>query len=313
MRKKLIIDGNNLLHRAYWAFKKNESEYQSGSNFSVYVFLNILRSYIRLFEPSETIVCWDYRKENEINERKEILEEYKGQRPNSNEVYEYTDDIKDILNSLGIRQMIPKNFEADDIMYWLCAIKYPNECIIVTTDTDMYQLILPGLSKNVFYNPKKKMQINEVFLKQKFKVKDGLEFIIKKALRGDASDNIPGVKGIRQTRIDEVVDCLGSDFDMVSLKKSNILKDEEYQIFERNVKLMKLDEILNHPNELEWYENQLNEQVIASKTNFKNIIKRLELWNIYRKNNKWFSDFQPKNKSIEENISNEYFNIFQSS
>lgn len=313
MRKKLIIDGNNLLHRAYWAFKKNEADYQNGSNFSVYIFFNILRSYVRLFEPSEVIVCWDYREENEINERKEILEEYKGQRPNSDDVYKYTNDIKNILSSLGIKQMFPKNFEADDIMYWLCAVKYPNECVLVTTDTDMYQLITPELSENIFYNPKKKMQINEVFLKQKFKAKNGLEFIIRKALRGDAADNIPGVKGIRNTRVEEVVECLCPEFDMLSLQKSNILKEEEYKIFERNIKLMKLDEILNHPSELEWYETQLNMPVTASKHLFKNNVKHLELWNVYRKYDKWFSDFQPKNKSIEENISNEYFNIFQSS
>ena len=56
MRKKLIIDGNNLLHRAFWAYKKNEVEYKEGSQYSVYVFLNILKSYVRLFEPSEITV-----------------------------------------------------------------------------------------------------------------------------------------------------------------------------------------------------------------------------------------------------------------
>jgi 5'-3' exonuclease len=166
MRKRLIIDGNNLLHRAYWAYKKNEVEYKEGSQYSVYVFLNILKSYVRLFEPSEIIVCWDYREENESNERKEILGEYKGTRPDHTEVYEFMPYIRQILSSLGVKQMTPRNFEADDIMFWLCAKKYPNECILITTDTDMYQLIIPELSGNVFYNPKRKMQINEVFLKQ---------------------------------------------------------------------------------------------------------------------------------------------------
>lgn len=311
MRKKLIIDGNNLLHRAYWAYKKNEVEYKEGSKYSVYVFLNILKSYVRLFEPSEIIVCWDYREENESNERKEILGDYKGTRPDHSEVYEFMPYIRQILSSLGVKQMTPRNFEADDIMFWLCAKKYPNECILITTDTDMYQLIIPELSGNVFYNPKRKMQINEVFLKQKFAVNDGYEFIIKKSLRGDTADNISGVKGIRQTRIDAVIECLGRDFDIESLRKAEILKEDEIELFERNIKLMKLDEIMNHPSEIEWYEECISKKPNANKDDFKALIKRLELWNIYRKLNEWYSAFQKKSNGLSSTYTNDYFDIFQ--
>lgn len=311
MRKKLIIDGNNLLHRAYWAYKKNEVEYKEGSRYSVYVFLNILKSYVRLFEPSEIIVCWDYREENESNERKEILGDYKGTRPDHSEVYEFMPYIRQILSSLGVKQMTPRNFEADDIMFWLCAKKYPNECILITTDTDMYQLIIPELSGNVFYNPKRKMQINEVFLKQKFAVNDGYEFIIKKSLRGDTADNISGVKGIRQTRIDAVIECLGRDFDIESLRKSEILKEDEIELFERNIKLMKLDEIMNHPSEIEWYEECIAKTANANKDEFKALIKKLELWNIYRKLNEWYSAFQKKPNGLSSTYTNDYFDIFQ--
>ena len=311
MRKKLIIDGNNLLHRAYWAYKKNEVEYKENSQYSVYVFLNILKSYIRLFEPSEIIVCWDYREENETNERKEILGDYKGTRPDHSEVYSYMPSIRKILAALGVKQMTPRNFEADDIMFWLCAKKYPNQCILITTDTDMYQLIVPELNENIFYNPKRKMQINEVFLKQKFAVNDGYEFIVKKALRGDIADNISGVKGIRQTRIENVIECLGRDFDIEALRKSEILKEDEMELFERNIKLMKLDEIMNHPLEIEWYEECINKPSEANKDDFKMLVKKLELWNIYRKANEWFSAFQKKTNNVTNIFSNDYFNIFQ--
>lgn len=311
MRKRLIIDGNNLLHRAFWAYKKNEED-SATSPYSVYIFLNILKSYVRLFEPSEIIVCWDYRDDTGINERKELFEDYKGTRPDHTQVYEYMPFIVKILSSLGILQMTPHNFEADDIMYWLCAKKFPNECILITTDTDMYQLIVPELSGNIFYNPKRKMQINEVFLKQKFAVNDGYEFIIKKALRGDTADNISGVKGIRQTRIEEVIDCLGKNFDIESLKKSQILKEDEVTIFERNIKLMKLDEIMNHPDEIAWYEECLSKKVKSDKGEFKSLIKKLELWNIYRKTNEWFAAFQHKPENNFKNAAiNDYFNLFR--
>lgn len=312
MRKKLIIDGNNLLHRAYWAYKKNEVEYKSDTNNSVYVFLNILKSYVRLFEPSEIIVCWDYRESHEVNERKEILEDYKGQRPDHYEVYESMPSIIKLLNSLGIRQMTPKNFEADDIMWWLCAKKYPNECILISTDTDMYQLLIPELSQNIFYNAKRKTQINNVFLKQKYEVNDGYEFIIKKALRGDMADNISGIKYIRQPRIQEVIDALGEDFDMQALKNADILKPEEFEIFERNIKLMKLDEILNHPSEIEWYEETLSKEISSDKNEFKKLVKELELWNIYKKVSEWFSAFQYKDKtnSLSSMYSNDFYGLF---
>jgi 5'-3' exonuclease len=176
----------------------------------------------------------------------------------------------------------------------------------------MYQLIVPELNKNVFYNPKRKMQINEVFLKQKFAVNDGYEFIVKKALRGDTADNISGVKGIRQARIENVIECLGRDFDIEALRKSEILKTDELELFERNIKLMKLDEIMNHPSEIEWYEENIIKEVKANKDDFKMLVKKLELWNIYRKANEWFSAFQKKSpNNLTSTYSNDYFNIFQ--
>lgn len=312
MRKKLIIDGNNLLHRAYWAFKINESDYKDQTNYSVYVFFNILKSYVRLFDPSEIIVCWDYRKKNADNERRELLEDYKAQRPDQVEVYQYMPYINKLLASLGIRQMTPNHFEADDIMWWLCAKKYPNECILISTDTDMYQLIVPELSENIIYNPKRKMQINNVFLKQKYGVNNGRDYIIKKALRGDIADNIPGIKYIRQSRIESIIDCLGPDFDMETLRKSSILDETEMEIFERNIKLMKLDEIMNHQEEIDWYEETISQELTPDKDKFKLLIKELELWNVYKKVNEWFSAFQykDKNNSLTNVYSNDYYGLF---
>ncbi len=262
----------------------------------IYVFLNILKSYVRLFEPSEIIICWDTKPEGEVNSRKEIISEYKAQRPNHENVFVYLNEINDILSSLGVKQIYPKKYEADDILYWLCAKKYPNQCILVTTDSDLYQLIVPELSNNIFYNPKRKTQINSVFLKQKYNVNDGHEYIIKKALRGDIADNISGIKGIRQSRIENIIECLGTDFDFDALKKSKIMTDSELEIFERNLKVMKLDEVLKHEDEISFYEEELAKEVNADKSLFKEHIKKAELWIIYRKLSEWYYAFQPKDE-----------------
>lgn len=69
--------------------------------------------------------------------------EYKAQRDEikNKEVYEYMPVIMELLNSLGIIQINPINLEADDIIFWLAMKKYPNQSIVVSTDTDFYQLI----------------------------------------------------------------------------------------------------------------------------------------------------------------------------
>ena len=74
---------------------------------------------------------------------------------------------------------------------------------------------------------------------------------------------------------------------------------------------MKLDEIMNHPSEIEWYEECIAKTTIANKDEFKSLIKKLELWNIYRKLNEWYSAFQKKSNSLSSTYTNDYFDIFQ--
>lgn len=77
---------------------------------------------------------------------------------------------------------------------------------------------------------------------------------------------------------------------------------------------MKLDEIFNHPTEIEWYEEKINIPVEADKEEFKRLIKKLELWNIYRKINEWFSAFQKKGNNIfKTKAINDYFDLFHTS
>jgi hypothetical protein len=75
---------------------------------------------------------------------------------------------------------------------------------------------------------------------------------------------------------------------------------------------MKLDEILNHPNEIEWYEETLSKEISSDKNEFKKLIKELELWNIYKKVSEWFSAFQRKDKtnSLSSIYSNDFYGLF---
>lgn len=291
MSKYLIIDGNNLLFRCFWSAYKTWHETKPAM-YGVYM-IHVLASYIKLFEPTETIVAWDERKGDEVNERKEILAGYKANREHNNEVYEYIDQIREIYDSLGVRQIYPLNREADDIMFWLCAYKYPNESVLITADTDMYQLIGDNLQGNIIYNPIKKQIINDFFLRDNYDVNNGREFIIKKALRGDRADNIFGIRGIRSTKIQNILALVGESKEqtMENIKNSNLLTAEEYDVFARNMELMNLEQILLHPNEIAFYEEQLKTELHPDKEKFKKILKDLNYTSMRKKCNSWFARY----------------------
>lgn len=290
MAKHLIIDGNNLLFRCYWSAYHRWHE--TRPNMYGYFMLNVLKSYVKLFNPSDIILTWDERKGEDKNDRKDISEDYKANREYNADVFEYVDDIREILDALGVRQMYPLNREGDDIMYWLCAIKYPNESILVSTDTDMYQLVREDLRGNVIYNPAKKIQVGSSFLKLNYDVDDGREFIIKKALRGDKADNISGIKGIRNSKIKNIISILSESSDVESLKTSGILNEEEYETFVRNKSLMMLDEIAEHQEETAFYEEQMKSELKPNKERFRAAVKRMEYWNIYKNIDRWYKLFQ---------------------
>lgn len=289
-QKVLIIDGNNLLHRVYWTANVLQ---KSTPTSHIYLFLNALKSYVELFNPYKIIVCWDFREKAAENYRKMLDESYKAQRDEekSNAVYQYMPIIMKLLDSLGISQINPKALEADDIIFWLATVKYPNESIVVTTDTDMYQLISEELPENVIYNPKKKREITPLYLKEYYNVTNGFEFILQKALRGDKADNLLGVKGIRTTKIQDILSILSTDFDLDSLKDSGLLKEDEVERFKHNLKMMKFDMDMISSEELEWYEECLMREKDSSKEAFTILIKDLEFWNIYKKVDYWFKTF----------------------
>jgi 5'-3' exonuclease len=295
--KVLIIDGNNLLHRVYWSseYVRGIWAYPKPQNSTTYLFLNTLRSYIELFKPVKIIVCWDFREKTVENYRKLMDENYKAQRDEekANKVYECMPIIMQLLETLGVPQINPKALEADDIIFYLSTVKFPNRSIVVTTDTDMYQLVSEELPFNVVYNPKRKREITQLFLREYYGVDNGLEFIIQKALKGDKSDNLSGIRGIRSTRIRDIINVLSNDFDLECLVPSGLLKEDELEKFKHNLKMMKFDLSMISQEEQDWYDECLDKPLNSSKEDFTVLIKDLEFWNIYKKIDYWYRLFNP--------------------
>ena len=113
--KILTIDGNNLVHRVYWVANniKNVSE-----NYHVYMFLNSVKSYVEMYQPDKTFCVWDEKPDYKPNKRKELLEDYKGNRDKEygKEVHTKNEIIKEMLNTMGIPSIFPRSYEADDVI-----------------------------------------------------------------------------------------------------------------------------------------------------------------------------------------------------
>lgn len=258
--------------------------------YHIKIMLNMIRKYIKEFNPDDVIICWDYRPEGHTNWRKDESSNYKGTRNADSMIFDSIETVMEMVSSLGVRQVHPKSCEADDIMYYLCAKKYYDDCILVSCDTDMYQLLGDHMPNFKIYNPRSKKFVSKDMLSEKYMVDNGRKFIIRKALKGDAADNIKGVYRIRKDRIEKVINEVVNDYTFESLKESGILNEDEFNVFINNMKLMDLSTILDNKEEVSWYEEQLNDFPTADLDIFTHYVRTLDLWDVAN-NAAWY--FKP--------------------
>jgi 5'-3' exonuclease len=192
--KTLLIDGNNLLYRTFWAANYKAKNSNPGSTAATYIFLRALKSYADKFAPWDKIYCvWDKRLAYPLgNFRSELCDtEYKGGRDNEKfkNVFENLDDIIEILDTLGVHNFYPHRMEADDAISWLSeTIK--GEKVIITTDKDMLQLINDEIE---IYNTNTKKIINKKNFKEHTSIDTPKDYFFFRCFTGDKSDNIPGI------------------------------------------------------------------------------------------------------------------------
>lgn len=197
-RKKLaIIDGKSVFYRGYYAMP-NLATKEGTPTGGVFGFATMALEVIRRLKPDYVAVAWDKPKTN-IRKRLELYPEYKaGRKPAPADFYEQVPVLHELLEAFGWPLYELDDYEADDIMGTLAvqAREQGLETLLVTSDLDMLQLVnghvhvyalKTGLSNIELYSPKS------------FEAKYGIQvnqFLDLKALKGDSSDNIPGVPGI---------------------------------------------------------------------------------------------------------------------
>jgi DNA polymerase-1 len=197
-RKKLaIIDGKSVFYRGYYAMS-NLSTKDGTPTGGVYGFASMALEVIRRLKPDYVCVAWDKPKTN-IRKRVQMYPEYKaGRKPAPPDFYEQIPLLHELLKAFGWPLYELDDYEADDIMGTLAvqATKQNVETMLITSDLDVLQLV--DLHVKVFAL-KKGLSNIELFSPDSFTAKYGLkaeQFLDLKALKGDSSDNIPGVPGI---------------------------------------------------------------------------------------------------------------------
>lgn len=197
-KKKLaIIDGKSVFYRGYYAMP-NLSTGDGVPTGGVFGFATMALELIKKLKPDYVCVAWDKPKTN-IRKRVEMYPEYKaGRKPAPPDFYTQIPILHDLLDAFGWPLYELDDYEADDIMGTLAvqAEKKGLETLLITSDLDVLQLVTHQVR---VYALKRGFSNIEEFHPESFEQKYGLEptqFLDLKALKGDSSDNIPGVPGI---------------------------------------------------------------------------------------------------------------------
>ena len=197
MKKIILVDGNNLLFRSFYAtayqgvIMKNSKGFPTNA---LYGFINMMNKIIKEESPNYILVAFDRGK----TFRHEKYDDYKaGRAAMPDELKLQFPKAKEILDTMGIKSFEIDNYEADDIIGTLARIVDEEDefvATIVSSDKDLLQLISDEVNvkllKSNDYIMMDKSTFNDIY------GIDPIHMIDLKALMGDSSDNIPGVKGI---------------------------------------------------------------------------------------------------------------------
>lgn len=189
--KILLIDANSLVHRAYHALpnlKTSKGAYTG----AIYGFLTLFLRIVKDFAPTHVAAAFDLKAPTF---RHKLYAPYKGTRkPMDSELAEQFEPLKELLALMKVPVISKEGYEADDVLGTLSA-RFDDDTVILTGDRDSFQLVSD--TTRIYWTKKGVSDIEVIDLARL--AEDGFtpqSFIDYKALRGDPSDNIPGVAGV---------------------------------------------------------------------------------------------------------------------
>ena len=232
--KFVLIDGNALIHRAYHAIPPLTTKSGELVN-SVFGFASILLKAIEDIKPTHIAVAFDMKGPTF---RHKMYKEYKATRVKApQELYDQMPRIKDLVKAFNIPIYEEQGYEADDIVGTLSKkLKINN--IIVTGDLDELQLVdnntevytmRKGMQDTVIYNDKKVIE--------RFGIRPD-QLIDYKGLRGDPSDNIPGVRGVGE----KTASTLLQEYETIENLYKEIKKSKKIEGISDRIRKLLLDQ-----------------------------------------------------------------------
>lgn len=307
MKKLLILDSNSILNRAFYGVRYLSAKDGTPTN-AIYGFLNILLKLIKEQEPDYICAAFDVKAPTF---RHKQYEGYKAQRkPMPEGLAAQMPLAKDVLRAMGVTILEKEGYEADDIIGTVARLCEESEisCFIATGDKDDLQLasdktkvILTvtksGYNETIIYDDKA--------VKEKYHVTP-TEFIDVKALMGDPSDNIPGVKGVGEKTAMSLIEkhhsieYIYENIDGIGLKGAMLqkMKDGREMAF-----MSKELATINRNTPIEFNADECVFDGFENNGELYEILKRLELNSIIKKLDLSGGDNVKENEDIFKDFS----------
>lgn len=217
--KVLVIDGDNMCYRAYFAYTRMQSKGQSVS--AIYGFPSILASLVKKQKPDELVICWDGFKSKH---RMKLCPAYKQGKArlsiDKEDLIAQKIVLQNMFTHLGVIQYYHPDVEGDDMIY-MAARHYRKkgaEVYLVSSDKDFRQLLSPNLC---ILDERANKLINEAnhFSIFKHNANQSLDYLI---MLGDKSDNIKGYAGIGERKANTFLHHMGSIHNYLTTKGNDV-------------------------------------------------------------------------------------------
>jgi len=285
MKKLVLIDANAIVHRSFHALPPLTNRKGELTN-AVYGFASVLIKVINELKPDYMTAAFDLAAPTF---RHIEYDQYKAKRVKApDELYAQIPRTKEVLNAFGVPVLEKEGFEADDIIGTV-AKKYTNkeiDILIITGDLDTLQLIDDNIR---VYTMKKGLNDTIIYGEKEVQERYGLsvsQMIDYKALRGDPSDNIPGVKGIGEITATSLLkefktlENLYKNLDKVASKNvlEKLKKDKQMAFFSKSLGTIRLNvPIKIDLKQLDW-QNHFNMDKVRElfmELGFNTLLRRL--------------------------------------
>ena len=211
MKNIILVDGNNLLFRSYYATAYTGNLLKNSRGFptnALYGFINMMNKIIEEEKPTYIAVAFDIGK----NFRKEKYDFYKeGRKHTPDELHMQEPYARKILKAMGIPYFELAPYEADDIIGTFAKMVEEDPDFvgtIISSDRDLLQLVSPQLEMKLL-KQKDYIRYNPLSFMADYGI-EPIKIIDMKALAGDSSDNIPGVRGIGEKTALDLLQKYGS-------------------------------------------------------------------------------------------------------